>query len=165
MRILHAICIMTTLSPCMWSRDLNRVSPNTLIGCWQANSPVVSAGPDSCYRFFKDCRFIFEFSSYIQPNRILELHGKYSMQNNSIFFSVLNRVEYSNGSVLIEPLSNTGWTIENGKKITIKQTNQQPQETYINLCPQTPDKITCIEIGSIKFYKMSPNPKHRIGEQ
>jgi len=139
------------------------IEPNSLIGCWQSDTAEVSDGPTNCYRFFPDGKFIFEFSSYDETKRIVSLHGTYSLKMGLISFVIMSRVEREGGRIERSPQSASGWYLRNGKLVTLKQANPEPEETDLALCSKPRQKPLCITIGGSKFFQMSSNPRHKIG--
>jgi hypothetical protein len=141
------------------------IESKSLVGCWQSYSPEVSAGPTDCFRFFKDGRFSFEFSSYDETKRIESLHGTYSLGNGFISFVITSRVKRVGGRIQRSPESGNGWYLRGGRLVTVKQTKSKPDETTLEICSDVPQKPLCIKIGSDKYFQMSVNPKYKIGTE
>lgn len=88
--------LFTTIIILNFFSDIN--GQNSLTGKWQVKTNKISSAFLDSYSFISnDSTFIFTPSQYNGLNRVLEISGKYSLKQDSIFFYIKSTKEYVGG--------------------------------------------------------------------
>lgn len=138
----------------------NKTLNQQIIGLWHVD-PYLAAGWGERYRFFNNGNFKFEFSQYDEEKRVLDMSGKWEINNNKLLIKITNKTVVVGGELVeASPSAISKHSIINGKE-EVKQINPPELIEYsigqIEIDNDSNYKYK-IKINGQYFWKFSDNP-------
>jgi hypothetical protein len=129
------------------------ISNNDLIGTWQRNSKVIGSGLNQNFEFFTNRTFILHLGSDADDVRnTIELRGKYRIENDKLFFTILSRtIVDGNIGILDKGVSLGIFEVIDSKPKVVQESNSKeiPDPCYITIISKTN-----IKLGNEIYYKV-----------
>ncbi|MBI5324391.1 MAG: hypothetical protein HZB41_03790 [Ignavibacteriae bacterium] len=131
-----------------------------IIGTWQENDSVISAGYQNLFRFYKDGKVTFHVSDYNNISIIRSVEGEYKINKDSIYLKILYVNKFLNGTVRFGEFNDIDDMplVFEGDSLTkenIKEPYFQPIPYKIELKKR---KSFSIDIGGFIYYKLNDDP-------
>lgn len=155
LKILLLICFMLPLNN-LFSQKLEEKL--NIVGVWQENDSLLTAGLQNIYRFYPDGQFRFIVSSYDYLSRLIGLYGNYKIKDNILYLKVTSAKEFVGGEITYgDEADYNNWAYKGSKEKITKYKIPKEFDLEIKVCPDDIE-IKCIRLNYLKFYKISPNP-------
>jgi hypothetical protein len=129
-----------------------------IVGLWQENDSLLTAGLQNVYRFYPNGKFRFTVSSYDYLARLNSLYGNYKIKNNVLYLEVISAKEFVDGEITYgDEADYNDWAYKGSKEKITKFKIPKVFDLEIKVCQNNSD-IKCIRLNYLKFYKISSNP-------
>jgi len=136
------------------------LSKTEIIGVWQINNATTGNGLAECFRFYSNGKFVYEYDPSDDTRNIVKLKGRYRLDDNQLFITILSRVERVGGRIATGAGGTDEYlfTFDNDK---IKETIEQgPKELDPLIISKINKKLKQLDIyiNNRRYFKVSSNP-------
>jgi hypothetical protein len=134
--------------------DTLSLSKQQVVGTWQRNDSLVGSGLGQNFQFFMDNSFVFNVGSDADDARdIIQLRGKYRLQKNMIYFTILSRKVVDGGFEISDPgISMNIFNISGNK---VKEIPEKNPKELADPCYITFIGRSHIKISREQYYKVN----------
>ncbi|MDZ4204208.1 MAG: hypothetical protein U1C46_05260 [Bacteroidales bacterium] len=161
MKYLSVLFIMFSFSCCAQNcQQKNYITPNELIGIWQADNNEESSAWFDVYRFFDNGKFIFNPNQYDGLKRVLSITGKYRIVDNYLYLKINSTTEIVGGYIVRSTITvfSDSWEIEGGEIKEFEHPNIDEEVVKVQQYQIDASNEISIILDNRKYYKMQSDP-------
>ena len=134
-----------------------------IVGIWQLNDSLIASGLNETFFFFKNGKFIYNFSENNHTSETLGFEGEYKIINDTLYLYI--KIEKKCIGEFVLGDNNCGepfWVLECKKQIKIKVKNKQNHAIKIEFMNEKKKNNKIIVLNGNDFYKLRDNPYDKI---
>lgn len=142
------------------STNNSALSNTEIIGVWQINNSTIGNGLAECFRFYSNGKFVYEYDPSDDTRKIVKLKGRYRLEDNQLFITILSRVERVGGRIATGAGGTDEYlfTFDNDKmKETIEQGPKELDPLIISKINKKLKRLD-VYINNRRYFKVSSNP-------